>query len=133
MLTGDFSNDDWYIDSGATAHMSMRKDWIVNCKNISNQEITIANNQKVSCNATGEIKVKLKDDSTRTITEVMYVPDLSANLLSVSKMVNKNMTVVFDLNGCKVYDSRKCEIKGRPEVTASNVGGIYKLDKKNVK
>lgn len=41
------------------------------------------------------------------------------------------MTVVFDLHDCEVYDSSKCKINERPEVTASNVGGIYKLDNKS--
>lgn len=58
----------------------------------------------------------------------MYVLGIAANLLSVSKMTEKGLTVVFDDNKCSIYDKNKCKIEGYSQVTASNVDGVYKLD-----
>lgn len=84
--------------------MSMRKDWFVNYSNKDSKEITVANNQKLKGNGVGEVKVNLKGDIQKTITDVIYVPDITANLLSVSKMTEKDLIVVFEKNKCHIYD-----------------------------
>ncbi|KAK9721423.1 Fascin domain [Popillia japonica] len=51
----------------------------------------------------GQVNIKLDNVGAGTITDVMYVPDISANLLSVNKLTEKNLTVVFDKDQCKIY------------------------------
>jgi hypothetical protein len=58
----------------------------------------------------------------------MYVPNLKAKLLSVSKLIAKGYVVVFDVSGCKVLDDVNCTLQGEEKATASNIGGIYHLD-----
>ncbi|KAJ8890598.1 hypothetical protein PR048_010107 [Dryococelus australis] len=67
--------------------------------------------------------VKLKSDVD--VSDVLYVPDLSANMLSVSKMANRGLKVFFDSEECKVYDD--CQIRGNIIVTAVNEGVVYKV------
>lgn len=42
-----------------------------------------------------------------TINKVHYVPNICANLLSVSQMVKNNKTVLFTKDGCKILDSKE--------------------------
>jgi hypothetical protein len=58
----------------------------------------------------------------------VLLPKLGANLLSVSKLIAKGYFVVFDVNGCKVLDDVNCMLEGEVKATASNIGGIYRLD-----
>jgi len=49
-------------------------------------------------------------------------------LLSVKEIVSKGHCVHFDLDGFKILDDKNCTIKGEPKDTATDIGGIYKLD-----
>lgn len=63
------------------------------------------------------------------LAETILVPDLSTNLLSVSKLVKDGLTVVFDKQGCHLY--KCCEINGDRLAYAGCSNGIYKLGKDN--
>lgn len=132
-VSGTFKPTDWFVDSGATNHMSARKDWLCNFTEQQETEITVANNCKVYGKGVGDVpinscsKLDTVSDITK-ITDVMYVPSLSANLLSVSATVKKGYIVVFDKNGCRILDDVDNAVKGDVKATASEVGGVYRLD-----
>ncbi|KAF9415192.1 hypothetical protein HW555_007068 [Spodoptera exigua] len=63
-LNGSFSKNDWYIDSGASAHLTANKHWI---KNVSVEhpikEIVVANKEKVPVVCSGDVVITtLTDD-----------------------------------------------------------------------
>uniref|UniRef100_A0A6P7HAA2 Uncharacterized protein LOC114348172 n=1 Tax=Diabrotica virgifera virgifera TaxID=50390 RepID=A0A6P7HAA2_DIAVI len=66
--------------------------------------------------------------SSGTITNVMYGPNATANLLSVSQLASKGHIIMFSQKGFDVYDQDKVSIKGTVKFTGSEFGGIYKLD-----
>jgi hypothetical protein len=41
-----------------------------------------------------------------TITQVLHVPKMKNNFISMSKLVSKGFKVEFDKDGCKVNDAR---------------------------
>jgi hypothetical protein len=43
-------------------------------------------------------------------------------------MAKESMTLIFDSSGCKIYYSSDCKVCGDVKVTASEIGGIYRLD-----
>jgi hypothetical protein len=58
-------------------------------------DLTVANSQNIKSGSTGNVFVQLSTQTeAKCISDVVYIPDLSANLLSVSRM-KKQMTVVF--------------------------------------
>ncbi|CAG9787134.1 unnamed protein product [Diatraea saccharalis] len=124
-----FTPQDWYLDSGASCHLTFNKEWFrdINSSNMENATITCANSQKLSVSGVGNILTKLNGDDV-TFTGVKLVPDLCANLLSVSKVVEKGNVVVFGSTGCNIYNDQDCCISGTSVATASKVAGIYKLD-----
>jgi hypothetical protein len=52
--------------------------------------------------ATGHVQVK----------DVLHVPNLSENLMSVSQLVNKDFIVVFAREDCKIYHKYDVKIEG---------------------
>lgn len=104
------SKDDWIIDSGASFNMTGRNDWLRNVKVALIDEISAANNAKMEVKATGQVNVIVDCEGNIKnvpVTEVLHVPDLSVNLLSVSQIVLKDYTVVFDKFGCKIFDANQ--------------------------
>lgn len=56
-LTGNFSKDDWYVDSGATSHLSVNVDWLLEKNDVNNSYITVANNSSVPIQCSGDIEM----------------------------------------------------------------------------
>lgn len=66
--------------------MSYIEDQLFNKRQIDAAPIMCANNQLMEVKAIGETKLKLKCEDV-SLKEVLHVPDLGVNLLSVSKIV----------------------------------------------
>jgi len=85
LFTG--ASQDWYIDSAATRHMCSSREMFSNIR-FANTNVTVANRQIMPCEGLGGVVLDI--DSTRvTLTEVMLVPDVSCNLISVSRMADR--------------------------------------------
>lgn len=122
------NKDDWYIDSGATIHMTKWKDWLTNYNPTMKKEIICANDTKLFSAGVGDLTYSLNHKQTATMNEVIYVLNLSTNLLSVSTMVKRNLIVTFTVKGCQIYDKSDCRIRGSIKATAREEG-VYKLDR----
>jgi hypothetical protein len=92
----------WYLDSGETANMTNDRKYLVNyCKNEEIINVTCADNGKLPCEGKGDAAVRLTNDTRKTpILEVAYVPNLSVNVLSVSKLSERGHTTIFSPDGC---------------------------------
>lgn len=123
-LTHD--NTEWVVDSGASSHMTHRKDWLSDYTVLNNVvNISVANGQQLSAIGSGD--VRKAERMQFGVKDVMYVPGLTANLLSVSTLVDRDFIVVFSENGCEIYDKSACRIKGKVLHSCENVKGVYKF------
>jgi hypothetical protein len=124
--TNTFDSNNWYIDSGASAHYTMRDDWMISNHKSNAREITVANNSKLKVISSGIVNVNVNNSGSSNIipiNNVHFVPNLAANLLSVSQLVKKNFSVIFDKNGCRIVDA-----DGDVCATAKMINDVYKLD-----
>ncbi|KMQ83988.1 retrovirus-related pol polyprotein from transposon tnt 1-94, partial [Lasius niger] len=106
--TGIIDQGKWIIDSGASAHMSINRSWFCDLQKSSlQQNIVVANQERLPVKGSGNIILKTcdgKDKKDICAKEVLYVPGLSANLLSVSKIAKQGNKIIFDSDGCKILD-----------------------------
>lgn len=119
---------EWYVDSGATSHMCNNREVMAKFMDYKNsqcdgklKQVTVANNEKLNVVGEGEICFKF-GSKVRTFSNVLYVPQLTTNLLSVSKLVNSGFCVKFDRGGCFIIDN-----SGDIIASAPFVNGMYKL------
>lgn len=83
-------SDVWYVDSGATKHMTHENLDLRNIRKPIISEVKVANNEKMKINHVGDLKCKIGENLEKDITlsEVhYYIPDLCVNLLSVSQII----------------------------------------------
>lgn len=120
-LSVSFQRGVWYVDSGASNHMCNNRELFCDFSEVSVSQVTVANGEKLPTAGQGNVRVKLQD-CERTIRDVYYVPNLSANLLSVSSLVKKGYTVTFNKQKCIVSDDDEVL------ATATHRNGIYQLD-----
>jgi len=101
--------------------MSPHREIFASYREMTNGNITAANNEKMPIKAVGSTKINLKDNEV-TVSDVLHVPKLGANLLSVAKIVNMGNSVVFNKNGCSIYNSEEELITCTPQQN-----GVYKI------
>jgi hypothetical protein len=124
--TGDADPDEFYLDSGATTHMVNDKKWVKNFVPVKDS-ITVANNSKMKVSGKGNVQLFVKNGSSKSeikVRNVLVVPGLATNLLSVSAMTDKGHSIKFKKSKCYISD-----IKGKLIATGTRKGQLYKLDK----
>lgn len=93
-LTSNVSTNEnkniWFIDSGASAHMTVNGDWLKNKKVTPEKQITVANNDRIPVAGLGDLSLTVrigKKSQFVDIENVLHVPELNTNLLSVIQTV----------------------------------------------
>lgn len=123
-LNGQYSKSEWYVDSGASAHMTSNENWIENANFTPNlTEITVADSTKVPVKCSGDVRITTDRNYDITVKNVLCIPKLSTNLLSVSELIKNGNKVVFESNNCYIRN-RKNELVA----TAHLTNGVYKLN-----
>ena len=116
----------WFIDSGASAHMSCRREWFEEYnENLNDTHIYLGDNRSLKVQGYGKVKVKLSNGELKQIHNVMYVPGIKKNLISVSTITEHDLKVEFGKYQCHIKDIRN---HYKTVATGSRCGGLYKLD-----
>jgi hypothetical protein len=96
----------WYIDSGCSNHMVGNKEWFFDFDDNFRESVRLGNDSKMAVMGKGSVKLSI-GGRVHVITEVYYLPGLGNNLLSVGQLQQKNLTIVFKDNMCKMFHDEK--------------------------
>ena len=120
------SSADWIIDSGASCHMTNNKELLENCCKLENEVlIKVGDGRKLKSTIHGTVTIRVEINGTTKrliLSDVLYVPDLAFNLISVKKCTSKGLSAVFSSNKCvfmKQDESEVCEARA--------INGLYNL------
>lgn len=109
----------WVIDSGCTRHMSSRVEFISDIT-YAEGEVTVAGGRKLKSIGYGNMHVKAKSLSNEVvklvIEDVLIVPELGPNLLSVERIMQKGGQVCFQQGWNRI------KIKGHEFLVRVNQG-----------
>ncbi|UYV65814.1 hypothetical protein LAZ67_3005530, partial [Cordylochernes scorpioides] len=97
----------WCIDSGCTAHLTPNLTLMENVvdyesdinlaeKGKTTQAIAKGDMRLTTCTSEGQENIRIKD--------ILHVPSLRNNFLSVYELVNKGNSVIFNKDGAKIYN-----------------------------
>jgi hypothetical protein len=96
--------DDWIVDSGASSHLCNDRSKFGRFWESQIKTIGLANGEECIVGGEGLVLLETLDLDGKTVklklSNVIYVPDLKMNLLSVGKLVDKGVAVTFDGSGC---------------------------------
>ena len=97
-------DEPWIIDSGASPHMTSRKDWYTSLHSVGNDIlVAVGNDAKCPTKEKGTIALK-SDGVVKQLSNVLYVPDIKRNLLSIFAITNQDLKVHFDKNDAQILD-----------------------------
>lgn len=131
IASGSFGKDEWYLDSGASQHLTLHEHWLRDKCESDVTEITVANDTQLKVKCKGTLTIHTVEDGREvdiTVRVVLCVPGLATNLLSVSQITRNGNTVRFKTDGCSIYNRKRKLL-----ATATLVNNVYRLnDKKSV-
>lgn len=89
--------------------------------------ITVANKEQLLSHGKGTVNMNISPKVSK-ISDVLYIPGLATNLLSVSKLNQNGFDVLFTSKGASIFPSGGCQVTGNVIATGSCNKGMYKLD-----
>jgi transposase InsO family protein len=119
--------DEWLVDSGSSQHLTGDKSLFEMLEMFggSGREFTFGDQGTLWAEGSGSVELQCAtptEESLVTLQNVMYVPGVAANLISVSK-ATEVATVLFKENSCEL------EVDGEVVLVARKVKGIYIVDR----
>jgi len=124
-LSASKVNNSFVLDSGCTGHMCFDSKLMSNYKSCSSDlNVVIGNDDQLAVKGKGDINVTVSQ-SIGKISDVMHVPDVKVNLLSISQIADKDAVVVFSKDGCKIFDVNSMKISGEILATGTRENGLY--------
>ena len=97
-------NNSWWIDSGATVHISTTLQGFLSRRLPSESErfVVSGNRQRSHVKAVGDFKISL-DNEDLILKNCFYVSSFQRNLISVSRLVKDNCSVLFNASGMSLF------------------------------
>jgi hypothetical protein len=133
-------DNSWVIDSGAVIHICANKNVFTSYKSIGKGEeyVTLSDSRTVVVVGKGNVKLKLTSGKILSLSNVLHVPDMNYNLVSVSILSKAGIKVIFDsdkvlLSKCggfigKGLCSNGLFVLDVSKVMNENVSPIYLVD-----
>ena len=110
----------WVIDSGASQHISAQQERFINYVPISPITIQIGDGSQIHAIGKGDMVIRANAIDI-TLREVLHVPSIGSNLLSVARIVDQGHHVLFAPSGCQIRSKEGVRVHGVRE------GNVYLL------
>eukprot|EP00253_Pinus_taeda_P029346 PITA_29346 len=94
----------WLIDSGASRHFTGYKEVLHNLvEKETNLEIVLGDDMKYPVKSVGNVSLKLNQGNTIHLQDVLYLPNLKKNLVSILAMEDKGYKVTFSDGKVRIW------------------------------
>lgn len=125
------SKNDWSIDSGCSTHMCHDFNAFVSDVEVCQTNfVEVANGAKLAAKGKGDVQLKVCVAKNHfidvTLTDVLFVPELGCNLVSVKKLTEKGLDVIFSNEICILRSD------GDSLAVAKYNDGLYKVKTQSV-
>lgn len=117
--------DAWYLDSGATEHMTGRREWFIDYFDLSvSRPVRIGNGDTIEAVGKGDIHVLVYNGTDwidKRLVGVWYVPNLFVNLFSQGKCLDKGYTMEANSKRCVFKQNERIVAVGERQTS------LYKM------
>lgn len=115
----------WIIDSGASRHITRFKNKFEALENYRSEGVTIGDNSTHPVKGIGTCSIQLRTGVTLKLKDVLIVPGIKRNLISISRLTDEGFQVTF--NEDKVlYWPKNTSLKNAITIGTKD-GTLYKL------
>jgi hypothetical protein len=84
MIGGVSDNNVWYVDSGASNHMTSHRKWFRDTKDLKTPGfVETGDDTTHPITQIGKVPLSMQDGQTKYLKDVLHVPTITKNLVSV--------------------------------------------------
>lgn len=117
----------WLADTGASAHMCCQQSWFNKLSlHPSTSYVSVGDGAKVEVKGVGSVPIlsRVRGNIIRgTLSNVLFIPTLTANLVSIGAASDQGIATVFTKDGCEFSKGSNTVAKGE-----KLAGNLYLLD-----
>ena len=95
-------NDVWFLDSGCSNHMCGELSLFSELNEGIKKTVRLGNHSQMKVMGAGNIRLSIEGVS-HLVQDVLYVPDLKNNLLSIGQLQEKGLEILIKFNECRIY------------------------------
>jgi len=115
----------WSVDSGASCHMCCDQELYETLENLKHPiDASVGDGHSLKATGRGiiSLKMELPIEKARKcqLLDVLSVPQLTYNLLSVSKAIKAGKTIKFNEKDCQIYNAKK-NIEQKTEICITSM------------
>ena len=119
------NSNKWFVDSGCSNHMTFNKQMFSSYTTAHTSSVELGNSNTVRVLGIGTVEIPISVHGKRVkcmLKNVLHVPELGYQLLSVPNFDKSGLTTSFH--------SKRCWISNGPKLlaTATMTGNLYRLD-----
>ena len=116
----------WYVDLGASNHMTNHGEWFKEMQTLQNPGYVETGDDTTHPIAhKGNVPLALQDGNVKYLANVLHIPNITKNLVSIGQMVEQGLQVRFNSDGLYVEEYKKNE---KLVVQGKKVGKMFTLD-----
>ena len=99
----------WYVDSGASNHMTSHGQWFKDMHNPDKPGfVETGDNTSHPITHVGKVPLCMENGNVRYLADVLHVPKITKNLVSIGQMVEQGLQVLFNVDGYFIEDMKNC-------------------------
>jgi hypothetical protein len=91
-------SNDWWIDSGATIHICADRSAFSSFQGAASGPVLMGNGVPAAIRGIGQVCLKMTSGKTIILKDVLFVPTINRNLISVSQLLRQGLKLVFESN-----------------------------------
>ncbi|GAU46479.1 hypothetical protein TSUD_177070 [Trifolium subterraneum] len=97
----------WYFNTGCSNHVTRNKSILTDFNKCLNTKIKLANGNFIAAEGMRNVVIQRSNGKKAVIENVLYVPGMKCNLMSVGQLLEKGFKVVLEDETLKLFDSKK--------------------------
>lgn len=104
----------WFLDTSCSNHMTGRKIWLAYFDKSKKRKVKLADNSSIEAKGTGNIVLQRSKGGKSMIKDVLYVPRMKCNLLSVGQLVKKGFSEIMKDGAFELFDTQNSLVLKSP-------------------
>ncbi|XP_019438895.1 PREDICTED: uncharacterized protein LOC109344586 [Lupinus angustifolius] len=99
------TSGNWYLDTGCSNHMTGHREWFTSLDSSVKTRVKFADDSSINAEGIDKISIKRKDGVVSCITNVLYVPMMKNNIISLGQLLEKDYKMRMDDRVLKIFNN----------------------------